>query len=350
MKKKMSLILASVLLAMTLTGCGGSESESQTPPAEETQEPAATGEVDYTKGDKVMVNVASTFPAEGHVHEGIEVFKEYIDEKTGGRINIVIHPAGALGTTREICEGLKAGTIEMGVYGDEDVDYYCPQYSIFSVPYLFRDAEHYISYMEEKGDELFSAIQEECGIITGTWCYRGARHITANKKIIEPEDLAGLKFRLPSTPVRIAVFEAYGAAPVVVDFSELYMALKTGTADAQENPPETIYSYKYYEAQKYMMLTGHIQTIGRYTISEDWFNTLSETDQDLIMEAWDYTHEYLMENYSDPDQQYIDKCVENGMELVTPDVDRFIELARPVVEQWAEENWVDGLYEEITAM
>ena len=250
MKKKLSLILVVALCLSVLAGCGGKKEEAPAKTETKTEAPAKTetaapGEVDHTQGDKVLINIASTFPAEGHVHEGAVKFQEYIKEKTGGRIEVVIQPAGALGTTREICEGLKAGTIEMGIYGDEDVDYYCPQYSIFSVPYLFRNAEHYINYLETKGDDLFAAIQEECGIITGTWCYRGARHVTANKEVIEPEDLAGLKFRLPSTPIRIAVFEAYGAAPVVVDFSELYMALKTGTADAQENPPETIYSYKY---------------------------------------------------------------------------------------------------------
>ena len=82
--------------------------------------------------------------------------------------------------------------------------------------------------------------------------------ITANKEIKTPNDLAGLKFRLPSMPLRIAVFEALGATPTVVEFSELYMALKTGTVDAQENPAETIYSYKYYEAQKYLILSRHI--------------------------------------------------------------------------------------------
>lgn len=353
MKKKLGLLLAIALCLSILAGCGSKPADS---PADNTPSssdapadtPSSSGETDYTQGDKVLINVASTFPAEGHVHEGIEKFKQYIDEKTNGRIEVVIHPAGALGTTREICEGLKAGTIEMGVYGDEDVEYYCPQYAVFSVPYLFRDAQQYITYMETKGSDLFEAIQKECGIITGTWCYRGARHVTANKEIIEPEDLAGLKFRLPSMPIRIAVFEAYGASPIIVDFSELYMALKTGTADAQENPPETIYSYKYYEAQKYMILTGHIQTIGRYTISENWFKKLSESDQALIMEAWANVHEYLMDNYSNPDQDYIDKCVENGMELVEPNTDRFVEIAKPVIEQWAAENWADGLFEEIT--
>ncbi|WP_308588868.1 TRAP transporter substrate-binding protein [uncultured Oscillibacter sp.] len=349
MKKRLSFILALAFCLTILAGCssGGTSggSGTATPP------PADSGDAsDLTQGKSYTINIASTFPAEGFVNEGMETFKEYIQEKTGGRVEVVVHPAGALGSTREICEGLSAGTIEMGAYGDEDIDYYCPQYSVFSVPYLFRDAQHYFDFFDTYGDWIFGEIQKECGIMTGTWFYRGARDITANKKIMEPEDLAGLKFRLPSTPIRVAVFEAYGASPTIVDFSELYMALKTGTADAQENPPETIYSYKYYEAQKYLILSGHIQTLGRYTISEAWFNTLSAADQDLIMEAWAYTHDEIMKNYSDPDKEYIDKCVEAGMELVTPNVERFIELAKPVVEKWAEDNWEPTLWEKINSL
>ncbi|MCI8399171.1 MAG: TRAP transporter substrate-binding protein [Oscillibacter sp.] len=359
MKRKLSLLLVLVFCLTLLAGCGGGStpagggdggSAAPSGGGASTDAPSGGGEDDLTAGKSYTINIASTFPAEGFVNEGMETFKSYISEKTGGRVDVIIHPAGALGSTREICEGLSAGTIEMGAYGDEDIDYYCPQYSVFSVPYLFRDSQHYFDFFDTYGDWIFGEIQKECGIMTGTWFYRGARAITANKPIIEPEDLAGLKFRLPSTPIRVAVFEAYGASPTIVDFSELYMALKTGTADAQENPPETIYSYKYYEAQKYLMLSGHIQTLGRYTISEAWFNTLSEADQNLIMEAWEYTHADMMERYSDPDQQYIDLCVEAGMEIVEPNVERFIELANPVVEQWAKDNWEPTLWEKINSL
>ena len=273
----------------------------------------------------------------------MEEFKNNIETASGGRIKVVIHPSGALGGAREVSEGVHAGTIEMGALGCEDFEYYAPEYSILEAPYLFRDVDHFKNFLNTHGDQLFSEVQEKSGIITSAWFYRGARMMTSNKKITTPDDLKGLKFRLPSIPVRVSVFEAFGASPTIVDFAELYMALKTGTVDAQENPPETIYSYKYYEAQKYLILSSHIFTLARYITSEEWFNTLTVEDQQLINTAWKDAAAKVAEEYPDPDATYIEKCQEEGMEVVTPDNQAFMELAAPVVEKYNQDNWKPGL-------
>ena len=174
--------------------------------------------------------------------------------------------------------------------------------------------------------------------------------ITANIPIIHPQDLAGLKFRLPSMPERIAVFEDLGASPTIVDFSELYMALKTGTVDAEENPPETIYAYKYYEAQKYLVLSNHIHTVARYITSEAWFNTISEEDQKLIETAWAESAAEVTAEYPDPDSTYIELLADNGMEVIEPENEEFLAIAEPVVADYAAKNWKPGLMEEILSL
>lgn len=347
MKRKVLSVLLIAAMTASLAGCGGKSNDApaETPAqkteaaetsakAEETEAPAAAA----TEGDSYTINVASTYAPEGPVHEVIEEFKTNLEGATGGRIKVVIHPSGALGGVKEVTEGLKAGTIEMGVFALEDCDYYCPEYAVLEAPYLFRDQDHFKKVLTDHGDELFPAIEEKTGVRTCAWFYRGARMVTANKEIKTPEDMTGLKFRLPSMPLRVAVFEAFGASPTIVEFSELYMALKTGTVDAQENPPETIYSYKYYEAQKYLMLSRHIYTLARYGASAIWMDTLSQEDQDLIMKSWDDARNKVTEEYPDPDETYIQKCEEAGMTVVTPDNDKFIELAKPAVEKWAGEN------------
>lgn len=128
------------------------------------------------------------------------------------------------------------------------------------------------------------------------------------------------------------------------------MALKTGTADAQENPPETIYSYKYYEAQKYLILSSHIFTLSRYLISEPWFETLTAEDQELINQSWKDAQSKVTQEYPDPDAMYIEKCKEEGMEVITPNNDAFIELAAPVVQAYNDKNWKPGLLELVNGM
>ncbi|MCI8832271.1 MAG: TRAP transporter substrate-binding protein [Lachnospiraceae bacterium] len=353
MKRKVTALVLTAAMMLSLAACGGNGAKStSSAPASEPVNSAAEGSTDASgkeeqpaaaEGKSYTINVASTFAPEGPVHQVMEEFKNNIETASGGRIKVVIHPSGALGGAREVSEGVHAGTIEMGALGCEDFEYYAPEYSILEAPYLFRDVDHFKNFLNTHGDQLFSEVQEKSGIITSAWFYRGARMMTSNKKITTPDDLKGLKFRLPSIPVRVSVFEAFGASPTIVDFAELYMALKTGTVDAQENPPETIYSYKYYEAQKYLILSSHIFTLARYITSEEWFNTLTVEDQQLINTAWKDAAAKVAEEYPDPDATYIEKCQEEGMEVVTPDNQAFMELAAPVVEKYNQDNWKPGL-------
>ncbi len=329
MKRVLAMLLVAAMM-LTLAACGAkAPAAAEKAPEAAAKEPAAKS---YT------INVASTYAPEGPVHQVIEEFKTNLETASEGRIQIVIHPSGALGGVKEVVEGLRAGTIEMGVFALEDTDYYCKEYAVLEAPYLFDDQEHFKKVLNEKGDELFADIESKTGIRTCAWFYRGARMITANKEIINPEDMAGLKFRLPNMPLRVSVFEAFGAGPTVVDFAELYMALKTGTVDAQENPPETIFSYKYYEAQKYLMLSRHIYTLARYGASAAWMDTLPAADQDMIMKAWADAQASVTAQFPDPDETYIAKCEEAGMTIVEPNNAAFIELAGPAVQKWAEEN------------
>ncbi len=329
--KRVGLLLIVVLLVLGngLFAQGGQEGQSQ---------------------KKVNVNIASVFPPEGPIHEGMVKFKEIIEENSDGRIDVTIHPSGALGGEREVVEGLKAGTIEMGAEGIMDLIMYMPEYTVFEEPYVIRDVEHLRKFWSTIGQEINSKLEDEHGIITAAIAIRGSRLITANKPIYKPADLKGLKFRLPSYPVRIKVFEAFGAVPTVVAFPEVYMALKTGTVDAQENPPETIYTYKFYEAQKYLIDTKHVWSTARYQISSRWFKTLSPEDQEMILSAWSDAEDYVKSIAYDPDKQFIDKLVENGMELIEPDAEAFRAIADPVMREFDEKQWAPGLRQRIMAL
>lgn len=326
MKKIVLVLLCFSLLTFALFAQGGGEAKTAK---------------SYT------VNVASTFAPEGHIHDVIKYFKENVETATAGRIKVVIHPSGALGGEREIVEAMKAGTVEMGAQGIMDLTLYAPEVTVFEEPFVIRDLEHLNKFWDTIGEDLNKQAEAKSGIITAAYAIRGARLITSNRIIQKPSDLNGLKFRLPSMPVRVKVFEAFGAIPTIVDFPEVYMALKTGTVDAQENPAETIFSYKYYEAQKYLVMTEHVWSTARYQISKAWFEKQTAEDQEILLKAWDDAAKRVRAEVPDPNAYYIEQLKNLGMEIIYPDKEAFRQLAEPVMQGFDKTQWPNGLRQQI---
>lgn len=307
----------------------------------------AQGEKESSGLKSYTVNVASAFAPEGPIHDVIVEFKKQVEAETNGRVKVVIHASGSLGGEREIVEGLSAGTIEMGAQGIMDLTLYAPEYTVFEEPFVIRDLDHLNKFWATIGVDLNNKAAEKTGVMTAGYAIRGARMITANTPIRESSDFRGLKFRLPSLPVRIKVFEAMGAIPTIVDFPEVYMALRTGTIDAQENPPETIYSYKYYEAQKYLILSRHVWSTARYQISQKWFDKLHADDQALFLKAWADASAKIRAEVPDPDAVYIEELEKAGMIVIEPNMDEFRTLAEPVMKGFDDSMWLPGLRQQI---
>jgi tripartite ATP-independent transporter DctP family solute receptor len=295
----------------------------------------------------VNINIASVYAAEGNIHEGMLKFKEIVESKSGGRIKATVHAAGAMGGEREVVEGLANGTIETGAHGGMDIVLYAPEYTVFEEMFVIRDLEHLKKFWDTIGKEISAEMEKRKGIMTVGIIPRGSRYITANVPITKPDDLKGMKLRLPSYPLRIKYFESLGALPTIVAFPELYMALKTGVVGAQENPPETIYNYKYYETQKYLIATSHLYSSNRYAMSKRWFDRQDPEDQKLIMDAWKEATDFANNMVKDPDAFYVDKLVkEKGMILIQPDKAAFMRAAEPVLAQY-DKDWAPGLRERI---
>ena len=300
---------------------------------------------------KISANVASVYAAEGNIHEGMIKFKEIVEAKTDGRISITVHPAGGLGGEREVVEGVSNGTIEMGAHGGMDIFLYMPQYEAFEEMFVIRDLDHLNKFWATLGQEVSKEIEDTKGIINVGTVPRGSRFITANKPIRHPDDLKGMKMRLPDHKFRIRYFESMGVLPTIVAFPELYMALKTGVVDSQENPPETIYNYKYYETQKYLIPTSHLYASNRYIVSKRWLNRLDAEDQQIILSSWKEATDYANELVPDPDAYYIDKLVnEKGMIMVEDlDRDAFMKAAQAIYPEFSG-KWKPGFLERVQAI
>lgn len=201
-----------------------------------------------------------------HVYEANEPYHtwalwaaEEFKKRTNGKYTIEVYPASTLGKESDINEGLSLGTVDIILTGQLFAGRAYGPLAIGGAPYMFRDFAHWQAF---RNSDLFKELGEGYKKRTGhdvvALTYYGERHVTANKDITKPEDMKGLKIRVPDAPLYTMFPRAVGANPTPIAFAEVYLALSQGVADAQENPLPTIQAKKFYEVQKNIILTGHI--------------------------------------------------------------------------------------------
>jgi tripartite ATP-independent transporter DctP family solute receptor len=299
----------------------------------------------------MKINIGSTYGPDAPVHFGQVKFKELVEQRSKGDMVVQIHVGGAMGGERDVFEAMSSGGLEMGAMGSGDVSIFFPQWMVYEVPYALRDADHFWKFWNGPvGKEVNDMVLKERGVMTAGVVYRGARFLTANRPIKTPSEVKGLKIRLPENKPWIKVWESLGALPVVVAFPEVYMALKTGVAEAQENPLESIWSYKFYEAQKYLIGTRHVYAAAKYQISKKWFDTLKADQQKLILDAWKDATAFANEQAVAFDKKLVGDLQAKGMTLIEPDMPAFQKAVQPAMQELNKTLWLPGLYEKVQAI
>ncbi|WP_456274512.1 TRAP transporter substrate-binding protein [Bacillus sp. AK031] len=287
MKKswKILILLITVILSIGLAGCGKSQSGS-----------SANGKEDIT------LKLGHNQPTESQFHAGAEKFAELVSEKTDGKVKVDVYHSSQLGDEGELAEGTKLGTVDISLVASGSVTKYYPRFSIFDLPFLFRDSEHVDKVLQgEVGELLAEEAEEQGGFKVMNYWESGFRHFLNSKQpLSSPEDLKGLKIRTPEWPVLISTTESLGANPVPMPFSELYMAAQHGVVDGQEGPVFAIKSSKMYEVQDYMVLDGHTYASMLLIMNPGKFDGLDKDVQKALMEAaqeaGDYERELIREN------------------------------------------------------
>lgn len=192
-------------------------------------------------------------------HQAAERAAEAFEEAVDGRYDVQIFPASQLGNEAALNDALSIGTVDIIYSGPTFMAQYYGPIVISAYPFALRDYDHWKAYSQS---DLFSELGEGYEAATGnsiaSLIYYGTRHVTANKPILTPEDMQGLKIRTPGNPAYQWFANAAGANATPISFSEVYLALQQGVVDAQENPLPVIQSKRFYEVQSDINLTGHM--------------------------------------------------------------------------------------------
>src|SRR6266852_9501389 len=225
-----------------------------------------------------------------HVYETSEAYHTAavwaageIKKRTNGRYDIEVFPASTLGKETDINQGLTLGTVDIIYTGQLFAGRTYGPLAIGGAPYMFRDFEHWKRYATSPlFRELCDGYQKAGGNKVVAITYYGERHVTSNKAINRPEDMKGLKIRVPDAPLYTLFPRAVGANPTPIAFAEVYLALQNGTVEAQENPLPTIDAKKFYEVQSHINLTAHITDALLTIIGGPLWAKLSEGDRKIF--------------------------------------------------------------------
>jgi len=204
-----------------------------------------------------------------------DAFAKEVKEKSGGRIDVQVFGAGALGGERELVEGVKNGFIQAGLASGVMANYF-PSAMVTDIPYLFPNDDVADKVMDGAfGQKLAADFNAATGMHNLCYGEVGFRNFSSGKTAIHsPKDLAGLKIRVQETPLYVTEMKALGAQPTPIAFPELYTALQTGVVDGQENPVPTMIFAKLYEVQKHVTLDGHNYGIDWFVMSDKFYKSL----------------------------------------------------------------------------
>jgi TRAP-type transport system periplasmic protein len=253
---------------------------------------------------------------------GAAVFADEVAKRTGGRYQIEQYPNSALGGEVEMFKAVKLGTVDMAFLTGAPLPNFLPEIGVFNIPFLFRDLNHAHAVLDSEIGQSYLAKFRGIGLVALAWGENGMRHLTnSRREIRSPEDLKGLKLRVPQSEVMVTGFKALGADVRQLAFPALYEALQSGEFDGEENPIATILSSKFNQVQKYLTLSGHVYDPAVLFIAVDTFDDLSADDKKSFLEAAKLAGEASRKFAADAEKNGIAELQQSGMKVFA-DVDR----------------------------
>ncbi|HPK06978.1 MAG TPA: DctP family TRAP transporter solute-binding subunit [Aminivibrio sp.] len=288
----------------------------------------------------------------------VELFRNHVQNKTGGSVKIEVFHASQLGNEKEILEGLKMGTIELGTITTGPVPTLFKPIMVFDIPYLFPNQVVAWDVLDGPfGRKLMEEMRKVTGIRTLAISENGYRHfVTSEKQIKSVADMKGLKIRTMENPAHMKMVEALGASPTPVAFGELYMALQQGVVDGCELPMTLTNNGKYYEVQKHTILDGHLYNPLIMFVNDKVWEKLSEDQKAALYEGaqlFNIAQRAISERQV---QSGILNVTEKGMTVYVPtaaQLNEFRSVSQPpvldYVKSQAGEQWVKEALEAVAA-
>ena len=258
-------------------------------------------------------------------------FAEQAKDLSNGRIEVQVFPNDSLGREMDLINGMQLGTADMTITG-ETLQNWAPLASLLAVPYAMTT----LAQMDRIaggpiGAQIAAEVLSRARVRPLAYFARGPRNLTANRAVRTPDELNGLRLRVPNVPLFVAVWSALGARPTPMAFGEVFTSLQNGTIDGQENPLSLIRSANFQEVQRFLNRTEHVRSWIYLAISERRFAALSAADKEAVTEAAKRAQAFERTLFIEDEQSLEADLKQRGMTFVDSDQQAFATKARDAV-------------------
>jgi TRAP-type transport system periplasmic protein len=282
------------------------------------------------------------------------VFKESLEKSAPGEFDVQINLNGSLFKQGTEPAAMARGNLELASISAFDIAKLVPEFSIFTAGYIVRDPEHQQKVFSGAiGEELFKTVAEKMDVVPLATAYLGTRQVNLReaRSVKTPADLKGVKLRMPGSKEWLFLGEALGATATPLAFGEVYLGLKTGTIDGQDNPLPTVRAAKFHEVTKQLVLTQHLVDSLFIAISSKSWSALNAAQKAKVKAAAQGAAAYNNENRVKEEAQIVEFFKQQGLQVSTPDVEAF---RKAVQSAYAASDiakaWPKGLLERINAV
>mgnify|MGYP006091337597 FL=1 len=275
--------------------------------------------------DTLVLKLAHGLDTGHSVHQGMVYMAERLDLYSKGTMRIDIYPSGQLGAERDLVELVQIGSLAMTKVSASPLEAFVPAMQVFSIPYVFRDREHYFTALDsEIGRELLGSV--DVARLKGMGYYdSGSRSFyMVNTPVETPADVDGMKIRVQKSQTAVKMIAAMGGSATPIDWGELYTALQQGVVDGAENNPPSFYLSGHYEVCKYYALNEHTSVPDMILMSRHVWELLDEQQQEWLQSAVDDSVAYQRKLWQESTEEALAAVKEAGVTVTYPDKQPFV--------------------------
>ena len=302
----------------------------------------------------LTLRFGTPFVTNSNLHKAMEKFAEVVAKESGGTIKVQVYADSQIGDIQQLIAGMQLGTVDMAYLGVGNAGQLkgCGPLNVSYLPYLFKSKR---AAEDALNGPIFQELYEQCAQSAKVRIFavggdRSPRALVTTKgPIMKPEDLKGMRLRIPPIPIFRETFEAVGVKVVPLGLNEVYMALSRGQVEGQDNGFDLTLSFRFHEVSKFWSATDHCYDMGAFYVSERKWKTFTPEQKALFRRAAAEGGKLATQLGEEFDKRGLEELRKAGVNYVVPDRAAFEKAWANVYRSYEGKVWPEGLVQRIKA-